>query len=331
MMKLKYRVAFLNSCGVALLLLSSLVFASAQGTTEISWEKLAPPSEEFSAQMPGKPEISVQTAPYGQVTMTSTYYTVASEDGPLFMIASVSGMESFFAMLSGQEGIQAASDGFRDNFLKEIREKGMKAEMNFVRDLKLSGHPGKEFVIVMGEIDGLARLYVTKRKLYAVLVFNALKSDKRIERFLDSFALKAATVTVATDNKTAPPVIVSGPVVSSPPSRTNNETGPPPVADDSQAKRRQPIQGGVLNGKAISLPKPSYPEAAREAKASGTVVVRITIDENGEVISARAVSGHPSLHDAAVAAASRARFTPTRLSGQPVKVSGTVTYNFVLQ
>jgi protein TonB len=54
------------------------------------------------------------------------------------------------------------------------------------------------------------------------------------------------------------------------------------------------------------------------------------IDETGRVVSAVAVSGHPLLRAAAQAAAKNARFTPTKLSGVPVKVSGSITYNFVL-
>jgi TonB family protein len=89
------------------------------------------------------------------------------------------------------------------------------------------------------------------------------------------------------------------------------------------------ISGGVLNGKAISLPKPPYPPAARAVHAGGSVSVQVLIDENGRVISANAVSGNPLLRGAAESAARGARFSPTMLSGQPVKVSGIITYNFV--
>ncbi len=91
----------------------------------------------------------------------------------------------------------------------------------------------------------------------------------------------------------------------------------------------KPISAGVLNGKATSLPKPPYPPIAKAAKASGTVVVQVLVDENGNVVSASPVSGHPLLRAAAVAAARQARFTPTKLSGRAVKVSGVITYNFV--
>ena len=93
----------------------------------------------------------------------------------------------------------------------------------------------------------------------------------------------------------------------------------------------KPISGGVLNGKATSLPKPPYPAAAKAVRAGGPVSVQVTIDENGSVISASATSGHPLLRQAAESAARGARFSPTTLSGQKVKVTGVITYNFVAQ
>lgn len=87
--------------------------------------------------------------------------------------------------------------------------------------------------------------------------------------------------------------------------------------------------GNVLNNKATSLPKPPYPAAARAVGASGAVSVQVLIDENGDVVSATAVSGHPLLRAAAAQAARGAKFSPTQLSGIPVKVAGIITYNFV--
>ena len=106
---------------------------------------------------------------------------------------------------------------------------------------------------------------------------------------------------------------------------------PPPPAPTPPPKPKTVVSGGVLNGKAISKPQPAYPPIAKAARASGTVTVQILVDESGRVVSASAVSGHPLLQQAAVAAARNARFSPTLLSGQPVKVSGVITYNFVLQ
>jgi len=91
------------------------------------------------------------------------------------------------------------------------------------------------------------------------------------------------------------------------------------------------INGGVLNGKAITLPLPEYPAIARQAKASGSVTVEITTDEEGNVVSARSTSGHPLLQSAAVTAARQAKFSPTKISGQPVKVNGVLVYTFKAQ
>lgn len=141
------------------------------------------------------------------------------------------------------------------------------------------------------------------------------------------------TVVGSSDSNAAAPM-AAGPgtgtgVVAGPTSVNIAEEPPPPPPKPTPP--RAPISGGVLNGKAISLPKPAYPPIARQAHASGTVVVQVTIDENGNVISATPVSGHPLLRAVAAAAARGARFSPTKLSGQPVKVTGVITYNFVAQ
>lgn len=100
-------------------------------------------------------------------------------------------------------------------------------------------------------------------------------------------------------------------------------------SEPSPARIPNSISGGVLNGRALLLPKPAYPPIARQAHASGTVVVQVIIDETGNVIEAHAVSGHPLLQSVSVAAARGAKFFPTKLAGQPVKVTGLITYNFI--
>jgi periplasmic protein TonB len=135
----------------------------------------------------------------------------------------------------------------------------------------------------------------------------------------------------SSNSDAAAPVAVgpgSGSGIVAAPTKVDISEPPPPPAPTPP---RAPISGGVLNGKAISLPRPAYPPIARQAHASGQVVVQVVIDENGSVISARAVSGHPLLQAVSVAAARQARFSPTKLSGQPVKVTGVITYNFVAQ
>jgi protein TonB len=147
-------------------------------------------------------------------------------------------------------------------------------------------------------------------------------------------ATSASTpATVTTSNaqvSRTPEQPTSTPKLTSTPKVISDEPPPPPKPTPTPAPRA-PISGGVLNGKAISKPAPPYPAIAKAARASGTVTVQVTVDELGKVISAHAISGHPLLQQAAVQAAYGARFSPTQLSGQPVKVTGVLTYNFVAQ
>ena len=102
---------------------------------------------------------------------------------------------------------------------------------------------------------------------------------------------------------------------------------PPPSPAPRPTK---PVSGGVLNGTALTLPPPAYPESAKRMKIQGVVTVEVVLDETGKVISANATEGPQLLRDAAVLAAKRARFSPTKLSGMPVKVSGVINYKFAL-
>ncbi|MEN3330056.1 MAG: periplasmic protein TonB [Acidobacteriota bacterium] len=105
-------------------------------------------------------------------------------------------------------------------------------------------------------------------------------------------------------------------------------TDQPPPPDPPKPPRI--ISKGPITGLAILLPKPVYPIMAKQIRLQGQVNVQVVVDEFGRVVSAKAVSGHPLLVVEAQRAALQARFSPTKLGGQPVKVSGVITYNFVL-
>jgi protein TonB len=171
-----------------------------------------------------------------------------------------------------------------------------------------------------------------RKELIADVSRTELVPEKVSAKALDIPPVRRGVTTVIGTESSNAAAPISGPgngtgIVAGP-TKVNIADEPPPPPPPPP---RAPISGGVLNGKAISLPKPAYPAIARAAHASGTVVVQVVIDENGSVISAHAVSGHPLLTAVAVAAARSARFSPTKLSGQPVKVTGVITYNFVAQ
>lgn len=105
------------------------------------------------------------------------------------------------------------------------------------------------------------------------------------------------------------------------------EADPPPVVKKDPPKTT--VSGGVMNGKALSLPKPTYSAAAKAVGAQGQVNVQVLIDERGNVVSANAANGHPLLRPAAEQAARGAKFSVTTLSGVAVKVTGVIVYNFI--
>jgi TonB family protein len=102
-----------------------------------------------------------------------------------------------------------------------------------------------------------------------------------------------------------------------------------PLKDGSTGAERRIVNVGVVTGKAVRLPKPPYPSAARGKRASGAVAVRVLVDENGDVFTAEALTGHPLLQPAAVDVACEAKFSQTLIEGKAVRVMGVITYNFV--
>lgn len=124
------------------------------------------------------------------------------------------------------------------------------------------------------------------------------------------------------DNGLSNDNVNSRPRVSPTPPPSPRATATPPPSN------RPPVNGGVLNGRAVSLSVPLYPPLARSVGASGQVTVQVSVDERGNVISARALTGHPLLRAAAEQAARSSRIAPTRIGDQNVKTTGVLLYNF---
>ena len=123
------------------------------------------------------------------------------------------------------------------------------------------------------------------------------------------------TITEANDSGTKPQ--------NAQPTPSPQTSTPPAVLD-----KREPIAGGILNSKAIELPQPNYPEELRKARVAGKVIVRVIVDETGKVISAEIEDGPIPFRLPSLEAARKARFAPMLVAGQPVKVTGVITYIF---
>lgn len=127
-----------------------------------------------------------------------------------------------------------------------------------------------------------------------------------------------------TATPTRTPVPTPSPIIIRP-----GQTPPPrmnPVPRMNPSPRLTPspaMNGGVLNGRAVRLPTPAYPAVARQMRASGEVRVLVSVDERGNVVSARAVSGHPLLRQSAENAARQ-----SKMRSDNTRITGEIVYNF---
>lgn len=335
---------------LAVLLLTTLcVAAKAQKPAEAwaEWETLSPENEEFTVLMPKNPTTESTTFPYHKMEIKARVYMATSSTGPVLAITSLSGIKSDPAQYTEFARFNSYIDAFKTFFPPKVRAKETLAKMVLVSSRPFHGYTGRSYKLTIGDLNGSVNAFVTRKRFYAIVSLNNKKDDALEEKFLSSFVLPDrqpdAPKNVATGdsqqnpNQQAQPqdpnaqntVQPEGDASSSTTPNTNNETAtanpPNTPAQPQQNPRKAPVNGGVLNSKAIYMPVPEVPPG----EASGVVLVAVLVDESGSVIEARAVSGPPHLHAAAVNAARLARFSPTLLMGEPVRVSGTLSYNFV--
>jgi TonB family protein len=329
----------------ATLLLSTAAFRSAAlgQSSSADWQPFHAEGEEFTILMPKDPKFEESQEPYHRdMTLNTRLYLSTSARGPILAVVSFSGIKANGAGYNDFLRLNSYVDAFKNWFPQKVRGKDAVARLTLVGEKTLNGNTGREYRIVIGDLSGTARVFATRKRFYAAVVLNTKKDDELTDQFLSSFMLPekmapAQPAVAAGNAPTAEFGAARKPANAEDALKSEgaNDAGVEAKAADagaSSAKKpgeRAPISGGILNGKAISLPPPEYPPLAERAKAEGTVIVQVVIDETGNVISANAVSGHPLLQAAAVAAARQAKFAPTSLMGEPVKVTGMLTYNFV--
>lgn len=330
------------------LILGFLTLASAQSTASTSeWETLRPEGEEFSVLMPKGSTFESSKEPYHKMELNTRMYISSHPAGPVFAVVSLSGIKSNPALYTEMQRINSYVDAFKKLFAPKVRKDAV-AKLTLVGEKTLQGNPGREYRMTIGDLAGTAQVFATRKRFYSIVYLSTKKEDAIQEQFLSSFVLPEKID--RPPERVAAEIRAPGRVPPSAKAPVAEALTVKPAADDNVATKqddnvatkqdeadrarnttepgRAPISGGVLNGKAISLPAPEYPAIARQARASGAVAVQVTIDESGGVISAHAVSGHPLLQAAAVAAARQARFSPTSLMGEPVKVTGVIVYHF---
>ncbi len=337
-----------------LVLLLAALPLSAQAPKEVwtEWETISPEAEEFTVSMPKNPTTETTTFTYHKMELNARLYLATSSAGPVLAITSLSGIKSDPALYTEFTRFNSYMDAFKNFFPAKIRSKETPAKLTLVSSRPFHGHTGRSYKLTIGDLSGSVNAFVTRKRFYAIVSLNTKKDEALDEKFLSSFVLperqaeQPKTSAANTEQNQNPDDPNQKPDANAR-NRVQSEGDPnqpatgtegntegtagtanpntqPPTPGQPNA-RKGPISGGMLNGKAIYLPVPEVPAG----EASGVVLVAVVIDEQGAVIEARAVSGPQHLHAAAVNAARLARFSPTLLMGEPVRVSGTLSYNFV--
>jgi protein TonB len=142
----------------------------------------------------------------------------------------------------------------------------------------------------------------------------ALPANNSAERFPQQ---PAATQSVRPATTPTPP----------PPAPTGTQTAAAAPANTGDGS---PVEVGSLLAKAMDKPAPTYPATARAARVTGLVTVFLMLDEKGAVTKVERTDGPQLLRGAAADAARRWKFRPTVVNGQPVRVSGFISFNFAL-
>jgi hypothetical protein len=314
--------------------------------SNLDWETLNPEGEEFTVLMPKGSTLESGKVQYHKMELNSRVYLSNTQGGPVFAVVSLSGIKSNPAMYTEMQRINSYVDAFKDVFPAKVSPKAAKVpapvKLTLAGEKTLQGHAGREYKMSIGALSGTVQAFATRKRFYAMVYLNSKKDDAVQDEFVSSFALpeKGEAPTVAAESPTGEspnPRRITKPATEDAGGAdgtvgANGDAKPEGAAGaNTPAEKRKPIAGGVLNGKAIVLPKPEYPVDARTAGAAGSVAVQVTVDESGMVIEAKAISGHPLLQPPSVTAALQARFTPTSLMGEPVKVTGVLVFNFARQ
>ena len=335
---------------LAILLLSALTLsAQAQKSADVwtEWESLSPENEEFTVLMPKNPTTESTKFPFHKMELSARMYLATSSAGPVIGVVSLSGIKSDPTQYTEFARFNSYVDAFKSFFPPKVRAKETLAKLVLVSSRPFRGYTGRSYKMTLGDLNGSVNAFVTKKRFYAIVSLNTKKDDALEEKFLSSFELperppdapKTGNVaegegdTSANNQRGGGGAQKETPIEGDPPQpgngaegNTEQNTNTPnnQVPDKTQPRPKGPVAGGMLNSKAIYMPPPEAPGG----EASGVVLVQVLIDEQGSVIDARPVSGPQQLQAAAVSAARLARFTPTLLMGEPVKVSGTLSYNF---
>lgn len=284
-----------------------------------SWKEFSSKEGRFDVLFPAAPTEQTQTidSPFGKLDMhsftlkTFAYYGVAYTDYP---------------ETNGIRDVKALFSGYRVGLLKSVNGELLEEQDDYRFE-----NPGRYFKmrIPSGFINRTG-VYLIRNRFYIISLTMPESSNAESTKFNEEVAAKFFN-SFKPKHDNVKGGINLDPIVVKPLRLPTGEgiTVDPDVSNGTKPEPFANVSGGILNGKATSLPKPEYPVEARTAGVSGEVKVKIVFDESGNVIWTKAVSGPQLLQAVAEEAASKAKFQPVTIQGKPVKVSGFLLYKFV--
>jgi TonB family protein len=258
------------------------------------WREVSEPGHGFKVSLPGEPK---KESSYSNGVMA--YLLISAGDGITCMVSRM--------RFPVDPGSQPQIDRFYKSFIDGFAKSG-KFEITGEANIVFNDRKGREYTLKRGEFTGVLKVIIDGRDAYAISAVRLLPDvdPKSISGFFDSFKLIEK---LPKDEFAEPPP-------------------PPPPAPLQPPKDAIFVSGGVLQASGIKKVEPVYPPIARAAKAEGEVRIQVIVSEEGKVIEAATIDGHPLLRDAALQAARQWEFIPKELSGKSVKVVGVLTFHF---
>ena len=313
----KARACLLTAISIACLLTTVSLVMGQTGPADLqryaeanpdSWKRFVSPDGRFAVLFPGSPKVSEETisSPPFSYVIHKTQLNSFAEYGVIYSDYPKSIIDRTPADVLLDEGAKAAVAQSNSRLLS-------------INPITINGYAGRFLKERMS--DGTimqAKMVLMGQRLFQVAITTPKEEgadpatvgfyNSTAKKFLDSFE------------------IVNTDVSAVPASQISRDGSCPPDVTNCVG-----ISTDDLRSRAINLPNPAYPPIARAAQASGTVEVAVVVDELGQVVSAKSISGHPLLQAAAVSAARTANFQPVLVDNKPVKVSGVLKYDFVLE
>jgi len=308
----------LTTLFITLFLLAPAAFAQGQAPAPLAaerdqsrWKEYASAAGRFAVLAPGELKLDTQKLPTPDGAATTLFIHTLNTSADYGVIYA----DYTFPVRGAEMQRQLLDDGAR-GAVASVGSKLIEA-----KEVSLGEHPGRALKELMR--DGRVmhvRMYLVGSRLYQVAVTLPL--------------LEAGTPAAAFGEEVAAKFLDSF--------RLLEESAPAGEVDillkalGEKGEKVYGVQAGSMKPEdadrwVISKPQPAYPAIAKAAHVQGTVVVEIVVDEEGKVMAAQAQSGHPLLQASAVSAARAARFKPALVEGKAVKLSGVVSYNFVLK